>query len=240
MATPRSPRQGGLRTASPSSLHSSHRRHATPERGRRPRRSGRQLPDATPPSILAPSAILDASERTRRHAPGDRGSLKVRVAHLWHTRVRNAGQQGLPVSSNQARNGLFWALHAGSCRTHNPSAVGSSPTCPTGVSAGHRLAIRPGPPEVIAEQGHVAHLWHIRNLNPPVVVRAGPAPLTSAQVKRPGSRPGPFGARACGTSVAHVRVASTGHPNGDRSQFGRTQAASQGIPRRTRTQIAGL
>ena len=52
-----------------------------------------------------------------------------------------------------------------------------------------------------------SRLWHIRNLNPPVVVRAGPAPLTSAQVKRPGSRPGPFGARACGTSVAHVRVA---------------------------------
>jgi hypothetical protein len=28
----------------------------------------------------------------------------------------------------------------------------------------------------------MAHLWHIRNLNPPVAVRAGTAPLTSAQV----------------------------------------------------------
>jgi len=111
------------------------------------------------------------------------------------------------VSSNQAQNGGSWAFRTGFDRSHNPSAVGSSPTCPTGVSAGHRPAIRRTPLEIIPGQSLVAHLWHIRNLNPPVVVRAGPAPLTSAQVKRPGSRPGPFGARACGTSVAHVRVA---------------------------------
>jgi len=47
----------------------SHRRPAPPERRPRPRRSRRQLPDATPPSILAPSAILDASEQTKRSGP---------------------------------------------------------------------------------------------------------------------------------------------------------------------------
>ena len=41
----------------------------------------------------------------------------------------------------------------------------------------------------------MAHLWHIRNLNPPVVVRVGPAPLKSAQVKRLRSRLGRLGAR---------------------------------------------
>ena len=54
----------------------------------------------------------------------------------------------------------------------------------------------------------VAHLWHIRNLNPPVVVRAGPAPLTSAQVKRPGSRHGPLGGKCmwhiCGTCPSGI------------------------------------
>jgi hypothetical protein len=49
----------------------------------------------------------------------------------------------------------------------------------------------------------VAHLWHIRNLNPPVVVRAGPAPLTSAQVKRlrlpPGTVRGEGLWHICGT-----------------------------------------
>ena len=133
--TPRSPRQGGLRTAFSSSLRNNHRRHATPERGRRPRRSGRQRPDATPPSILAPSRHADASDPTKRGSPRRASRLNVRVAHLWHTRVRNAGQQGQPVSSNQARNGGSWAFHAGFGRSHNPSVVGSSPTCPTGVSA---------------------------------------------------------------------------------------------------------
>ena len=68
--------------------------------------------------------------------------------------------------------------------THNPSAVGSSPTCPTGVSAAQRLAIRLLPLEIIPEQGRVAHLWHIRNLNPPVAGSSGTCPVTSAQVKR--------------------------------------------------------
>src|SRR5450759_3276448 len=66
----------------------------------------------------------------------------------------------------------FWGYRRRSARrlngSHNPSAVGSSPTCPTGVSAAQRLAIRLLPLEIIPEQGRVAHLWHIRNLNPPV------------------------------------------------------------------------
>lgn len=127
MATPRSPRQGGLRTAFSSSLRDSHRRHATPERGRRPLRSGRQLPDATPPSILAPSRHADASDPTKRGGLRTPSRLKVRVAHLWHTGVRNAGQQGQPVSNNQAQNGGSRAFRAGFGRSHNPSVVGSSP-----------------------------------------------------------------------------------------------------------------
>ena len=51
------------------------------------------------------SALLDASIPTR---PGGlRGPIRpeVPMAHLWHTRVRNPGQQGQPASSNQAQNG---------------------------------------------------------------------------------------------------------------------------------------
>jgi hypothetical protein len=131
MAAPRSPRRGGLRTASSSSLRNSHRRHATPERGRRPRRSRRQLPDATSPSILAPSRHADASDPTKRGGHRRPIRLKVRVAHLWHARVRNAGQQGQPVSRNQAPNGGSRVFPAGFSRSHNPSVQGSSPCCPT-------------------------------------------------------------------------------------------------------------
>ena len=52
---------------------------------------------------------------------------KAFVAHLWHTRLRNAVQPGQPASTNHARNGRFWALHAGSGRPHNPSVQWSSP-----------------------------------------------------------------------------------------------------------------
>jgi len=61
------------------------------------------------------------------------------------------------VSSNQAQNGGSWAFRTGFDRSHNPSAVGSSPTCPTGVSAGHRPAIRRTPLEIIPGQSLVAH-----------------------------------------------------------------------------------
>jgi hypothetical protein len=76
-------------------------------------------------------AMLDASDPTKRGDLRRPSRLEVRVAHLWHTRVRNAGQQGQPVSSNQAQNGGSRAFRAGFGRSHNPSVVGSSPTCPT-------------------------------------------------------------------------------------------------------------
>lgn len=97
MATPRSPRQVGLRAAAPSSLRNSHRRHATPERGRRPRRSGRQLPDATPPSILAPSRHADASEPTSRgglrRVEQTRSSCGTFVAHRGEKRWSGRASQ---------------------------------------------------------------------------------------------------------------------------------------------------
>ena len=86
-------------------------------------------------------------------------------------------------------------------------------------------------------------MWHIygtsRNLNPPVVVRVGPAPLTSSQVKRLRSRPGRLAARARGTSMAHARMKSTRHHNGGEGQFGRTQAVSRKIGDRSRS-ISGF
>lgn len=53
------------------------------------------------------------------------------VAHLWHTRVRNAVQPSQPASTNHAGNGRSRAFLAGLSRTHNPSAQGSSPCWPT-------------------------------------------------------------------------------------------------------------
>ena len=76
-------------------------------------------------------AILDASVPTKRDGLRRPNSLEVLVAHLWHTRVRNPGQQGQPASTNQAQDGGSRAFRAGFGRSHNPSVVGSSPTCPT-------------------------------------------------------------------------------------------------------------
>jgi hypothetical protein len=103
-------------------------------------------------------AMLDASDPTKRGGLRRPSRLEVRVAHLWHTRVRNAGQQGQPVSSNQAQNGGSRAFRAGFGRSHNPSVQGSSPCCPTGVSAAQlglgQASLNP------PEHGPVAHLWH--------------------------------------------------------------------------------
>jgi hypothetical protein len=42
------------------------------------------------------------------------------VAHLWHTRVRNAVQPSQPASTNHARNGRSRAFQAGFDRSFNP------------------------------------------------------------------------------------------------------------------------
>ena len=105
----------------------------------------------------------------------------------------------------------------GSGRSHNPSVQGSSPCCPTGVSAaldqlglGQASLNRP-------EHGPVAHLCHILTGRTSIrrsSVRAGPAPITSAQVKRLKSAlipPGTvLGQGPYGTFVAQ-RLESAGH-----------------------------
>jgi hypothetical protein len=124
----------------------------------------------------------------------------VGAKSLWHTRVRNALQPSQPGSTNDARNSRSRTFHAGSRRTHNPSAVGSSPTCPTGVSAGQRPATGPTEPSRAGAPGSVFvphREWGV--WNPPVVsltetasipVRAGQTPDTPAS-----SRPEPFTGR---------------------------------------------
>jgi hypothetical protein len=92
--------------------------------------------------------------------------------------------------------------------SHNPSVVGSSPTCPTGISAGQELAIRRIPPEIIPEQGYVAHLWHIRNLNPPVVASSGTYPTHVCAGQAPKLPPGTLRGKGlwhiCGTGPSGI------------------------------------
>jgi hypothetical protein len=57
-------------------------------------------------------------------------NLEFPVAHLRHTRVRNAVPPGQPVSTNHARHGRSRAFYAGFSRTQNPSVVGSDPRSP--------------------------------------------------------------------------------------------------------------
>ena len=72
-------------------------------------------------------AIVDASQPTKRGWLRRPTSLEVPVAHLWHTRVRNAGQQGQPSSGNHAQKGESRAFPRGFGRSHSPSVVDSSP-----------------------------------------------------------------------------------------------------------------
>ena len=84
-------------------------------------------------------------------APGDsseRNRPSSLVAHLWHTRVRNAVYQSQSASTNHARNGRSRAFHAGLDRSFNPEVVRQPldhvschglvpPTCPQRSPAPH-------------------------------------------------------------------------------------------------------
>jgi hypothetical protein len=67
------------------------------------------------------SSVWDIRGQQTKH------NLEGPVAHLWHTRVRNAAQPGQSASRNHAQNGRSRAFCAGSGRTHNPSVFGPSP-----------------------------------------------------------------------------------------------------------------
>jgi hypothetical protein len=116
----RSPRQGGLRTASPSSsLCAGHRRHARTTRGRSCSAIGPSASRYHSPvySGSIPPCWMPA------YRPGGGGlrrpiDLEVPMAHLWHTRVRNPGQQDQPASSNQAQKRRIVSVPCG-FRSHS-------------------------------------------------------------------------------------------------------------------------
>jgi hypothetical protein len=131
------------------------------------------------------------------------------MAHLWHTRVRNALQPSQPGSTNDARNSRSRTFHAGSRRTHNPSVVGSSPTCPTHQFCCGRTVLRPSghpEPSLSTRPGgaFVPHrecgVW-----NPPVVSLTETASIPFAQVKRLTHRPHPARNRPRAGTLWHIR-----------------------------------
>ena len=176
--------------------------------------------------------------------------------------MRNAVPLSQPASTNHARNGGSGSLRAGAGRSHNPSAVSSSPTCPTGVSAGQRPATGPTEPSRARAPGSVFvphREWGV--WNPPVVsltetasipVRAGQTPDTPAS-SRPEPSTGkdlvahswhsPSGIRR-GTTTA-VRADGPEDPsqdqNADRSRgYERTNTNSAFYPFRGMTHLRGL